>query len=531
MAKASKRHDFKKQVILLLKSRAGDICSNPTCRVHTLGSGFLAGKSVSIGVAAHIYAASPGGPRYSDGMSEELRRSYENGIWLCQTCSRLIDVDEHRFPAEVLLAWKAEAEERSLRSVGQRSITQQEKEKAVRVAYGQGVLEYSSGSVEVGSVAKVLEGYEQGLSELDERFEVIVESATATGVSHRISPKNGHSPTVSLSVCDVGGSWSGLRRLEDFGEAVEIDGRAVEFKGSELFEHLSRNIRKGGSLTIAGIGKKIETYVLLRSEDAGDYELASFESIMHSGAKGVSISGSALGGIIKVRVVSELAVGTNLDVNYSVEPWLGRRLDKLSYFPKLSRAKEFLKRNADARLVVEFYYKGSPIVFDSPDIEKQAEFLDQLFYILTLLESCRILAARFSDSLILKDFSASDFESDQITKYSSLIGGVVNAVPAGRKICEGILFSGIERTLDDWGDSGKGWVRFKENPSDSAINVLGNNVVPPPVLGTLHRFEIALFCKLKSKGSGEISYVVSAVDGSTIEWSLDSERPWVLMPG
>lgn len=148
-----------------------------------------------------------------------------------------------------------------------------------------------------------------------------------------------------------------------------------------------------------------------------------------------------------------------------------------------------------------------------------------------MLESCRILAARFSDSLILKDFSASDFESDQITNYSSLIGGVVNAVPAGRKICEGILFSGIERTLDDWGDSGKGWVRFKENPSDSAINVLGNNVVPPPVLGTLHRFEIALFCKLKSKGSGEISYVVSAVDGSTIEWSLDSERPWVLMPG
>lgn len=64
-------------MILLLKSSAGDSCSNPTCRVHTLGSAFLAENSVSIGEAAHIYAASPGGPRYSDGMSEELRRSYE----------------------------------------------------------------------------------------------------------------------------------------------------------------------------------------------------------------------------------------------------------------------------------------------------------------------------------------------------------------------------------------------------------------------------------------------------------------------
>ena len=39
-------------------------------------------------------------------MTSELRSSIENGIWLCQSCSRLIDADVPSHPADTLVEWK-----------------------------------------------------------------------------------------------------------------------------------------------------------------------------------------------------------------------------------------------------------------------------------------------------------------------------------------------------------------------------------------------------------------------------------------
>ena len=68
-------------------------------------------KAVNIGVAAHITAASEGGPRYYPKLSSEERQSSNNGIWLCQDCAKLIDTDELRFPVDLLHEWKRKAEE------------------------------------------------------------------------------------------------------------------------------------------------------------------------------------------------------------------------------------------------------------------------------------------------------------------------------------------------------------------------------------------------------------------------------------
>jgi len=46
-------------------------------------------------------------------LTPEERSSTENGIWLCQTCSRLIDVDLASHPAEQLREWKTLAEMRA----------------------------------------------------------------------------------------------------------------------------------------------------------------------------------------------------------------------------------------------------------------------------------------------------------------------------------------------------------------------------------------------------------------------------------
>jgi hypothetical protein len=73
---------------------------------------------VNIGVAAHITAASPGGPRYDLHLTPVERAGHENGIWLCQNCAKLIDNDVRAYPATVLKAWKFEAEASAARTIG-----------------------------------------------------------------------------------------------------------------------------------------------------------------------------------------------------------------------------------------------------------------------------------------------------------------------------------------------------------------------------------------------------------------------------
>jgi hypothetical protein len=104
------RDEFPAKVKDVLAKRVAYQCSNPDCRMQTIGPHSIMDKAISIGVAAHITAAAMGGPRYDDQMLEEHRTSIENGIWLCQSCSRLIDSDEKLNTPDLLQRWKREAE-------------------------------------------------------------------------------------------------------------------------------------------------------------------------------------------------------------------------------------------------------------------------------------------------------------------------------------------------------------------------------------------------------------------------------------
>lgn len=107
-----RRDDFKQPTMQLLAKRVGHRCSNPGCRKPTSGPG---GESaVNLGVAAHITAAAPGGARYASELTPAERAGFENGIWLCQQCSRLIDADEATHDVTALREWKAFAEAAAL---------------------------------------------------------------------------------------------------------------------------------------------------------------------------------------------------------------------------------------------------------------------------------------------------------------------------------------------------------------------------------------------------------------------------------
>jgi len=58
------RDDFRQRIIDRLAKRAGNVCSNPECGKPTFGAAAGHDGFVNVGVACHITAAAPGGPRY-----------------------------------------------------------------------------------------------------------------------------------------------------------------------------------------------------------------------------------------------------------------------------------------------------------------------------------------------------------------------------------------------------------------------------------------------------------------------------------
>lgn len=106
------RHNFPSGVVSKVAERAAYICSNPSCHRLTIGPDQSASMhSIKTGEAAHICAASSGGPRYDMSQSEAERKSINNAIWLCGACADLIDKNGGgSYPAEHLRKWKRDHE-------------------------------------------------------------------------------------------------------------------------------------------------------------------------------------------------------------------------------------------------------------------------------------------------------------------------------------------------------------------------------------------------------------------------------------
>lgn len=110
------RDDFNAKVKRIVADRVNGRCSR--CNAQTSGPQADATKSLNVGVAAHITAASGGGPRFDPDLTSSERSHPDNAIWLCQTCGKLIDDDPVQFPAVALLQMKADAEKQALTIIG-----------------------------------------------------------------------------------------------------------------------------------------------------------------------------------------------------------------------------------------------------------------------------------------------------------------------------------------------------------------------------------------------------------------------------
>jgi len=112
------RDEFSAQVKDALCRRVANRCSNPSCWAITSGPQATSDRAVNVGVAAHITAAASRGPRFDPRLSTAERRAASNGIWLCQTCGKLVNSDLSQFTAEQLRLWKRNAEEAACELLG-----------------------------------------------------------------------------------------------------------------------------------------------------------------------------------------------------------------------------------------------------------------------------------------------------------------------------------------------------------------------------------------------------------------------------
>jgi hypothetical protein len=117
MWRSQMRDDFTQKTIEILAHRAGYRCSYPDCRLPTRGAASDDDGTINIGVAAHITAASPAGPRYDSSLTSEQRKHHSNGIWLCETHAKLVDSDETHFTVEMLVSWKQSAEQAAFKAL------------------------------------------------------------------------------------------------------------------------------------------------------------------------------------------------------------------------------------------------------------------------------------------------------------------------------------------------------------------------------------------------------------------------------
>lgn len=105
-----KNREFSGITKRLLGERVAYICSNPMCRRLTIKPHTTEKKSNRLGEAGHIHGASKKGPRFDPTKKDTFIRSYDNGVWLCNVCHKLVDSEKSTYDHLTLIKWKTDTE-------------------------------------------------------------------------------------------------------------------------------------------------------------------------------------------------------------------------------------------------------------------------------------------------------------------------------------------------------------------------------------------------------------------------------------
>lgn len=323
------RDDFSPKIKEILKARVNNRCSNPDCRVPTTGPTEHIEKVNNIGIAAHISAASIGGPRYDPSMSKDERTSIRNAIWLCSNCSIKIDRDPDKYNVQTLKNWKNTAEQKASEELGKKLPDDNYVVQSLATAITGQTSIFLPNLISNASKAISL-----SLEKLDPRFSVkthYIDELTRFEVRAK-------EPVDAKIIVKKDFSDEYKERFLNFynhGDDLNIDSQAIEVKGSPLIEEI---FSQKGRLEFKKKFKK-KTIQKIWVINPINNEKIQFNDIIVdavTGSSSMTLIGSTYDNIVKIKYRIYFNEFEKIDKNFTFtidfREWDNKEIPFLPYF-------------------------------------------------------------------------------------------------------------------------------------------------------------------------------------------------------
>lgn len=404
------RDNFKKGDIAKLSQRVAQRCSNPDCRAPTAAPGETELKVNNIGIAAHIHAASPGGPRYDVSMSSTQRGAISNAIWLCSNCSIIIDRDEERYTPELLKEWKSKAEETAIKEQGKRLPSEEDAVNLMSMAltgHPKKFLPTAISNVHKAT-AKVIE-------EKDPRFEVITHFKDGKTVFEYRAKED-----VSFDF-EVKGEEGVeiLRKMFEEGHdaklpAESFDIKGMDFPGGSIKEASHLEIKKSGLEAI----QKIWT---VNPKNNVINQFDDVHGFVYLGTKSMRFEGSACSGLFSINYTRSIVrkdESSNFNISVNFPEWYGGDIKRLPHFNKIKSFFESLLAGCEFHSSLEVYGE-SAFKACTKSLGEWPEMMD-IYGILLYVDNARVIAEKLNLDLEFRNdfyYTAEEaIEVDEIAK-------------------------------------------------------------------------------------------------------------------
>jgi len=347
------RDDFSPKVKQALAERVNYHCS--LCDAPTIGpKKGTTDKRFSLGKAAHIKAAAPGGPRYDENQTPDERSAIENGIWACATCADLIDRDPDSYEPTELLRIKADAEWQASTRAGRPP--------------GSHLPALQTPSAIQRAIALFCSQEAARQERLDPRFNVAV-SMGATGPVYELRPKE---PVDARLVIRAGGrrrEFDALREFMDYGGNLVLEGLEVRMEGSPLFPSGDVATTR---LQVSSHPRTVTMTVALDAAAKMPLYL-EFSGQATYGSRGFRFTGSTMGAMLTVTVTADYSgKSTDFALNINLEAWERKPIRRLPLFARLQQILETMSRAVP--VTVQCTYEGIESDFSSGVIDGSERF-------------------------------------------------------------------------------------------------------------------------------------------------------------
>lgn len=505
------RDNFKKGDITKLSQRVALRCSNPDCRVPTAAPGETESGVNSIGVAAHIHAASPGGPRYDPSMTSLERGSISNAIWLCSNCSITIDRDEARYTAKLLKDWKTKAESTAIKEQGTKLPSQEDALNLTTMA-----LTGHPQKLLTKAISNVHTATARAMEQSDPRFKVTTHYRDGQTFFEYHAKED---ITVNFEIKDKE-AIEVLRKLFEEGQNAKLPAKYFDVKG---FDFPGGSPDRPGHVEIKKDGiEAIHRIWLINPKTEITEQFNDVHGKAYFGTKAMRFEGDACSGLFAfsyTRPILNIDESSNFNISINFALWEGKDVRKLPYFNKIKNFFDSVFYGAELHTSLEI---DGDVAFkaNTERMSKVSEF-GKIDSILVLIDKIRVISDKLNHAIFYKqNYFYSEKEVLEICNVANMLSGkAVNneeTLKVNSKISLILDFDGSE-AIDKLKIGASTDLRIEEE--GEVLEIFGEKISLPTKVTYINSVYLKPLENLMSAKKGsEISFECLPAKGHKIEY-------------